>query len=176
MSKPQAIRFADSGAIPNNPHLPVLIYKSAIKPDNDPPAAMERKFKEHRWPPQWRNGIYEFHHYHSTAHEVLGIARGAVRVMLGGESGQQFFLEAGDVVVLPAGTGHKRIEGSGDLLVVGAYPEGQAWDLIREDEPDKKKAALARIARVPLPRSDPVLGAEGPLPALWTGDARNVTR
>ena len=98
---------------------------------------------------------------------MLGIARGRVRVILGGESGEEFLLEAGDVVVLPAGTGHKRIEGSDDLLVVGAYPPGQDWDLIRGDEPKKKAAAIERIGHVPLPKSDPVLGASGPLTELW---------
>ena len=174
MIAPKAIQFSDAGAVPNNPRLPVLIYKSAIKLDNDPPAAVEQTFRKNQWPPQWRNGIYDFHHYHSTAHEVLGIARGRVQVILGGKGGQEFSLEAGDVVVLPAGTGHKRVEGSKDFLVVGAYPEGQDWDLIREDEPDKKAAAVARIARVPLPPSDPVLGADGPLTQLWKQGAQEV--
>jgi uncharacterized protein YjlB len=174
MTKPKAVRFKDAGAIPNNPKLPVLIYKAAIKLDNDPPAAVERAFEENQWPPQWRDGIYPFHHYHSTAHEVLGIARGRVRVILGGESGEEFLLEAGDVVVLPAGTGHKRIEGSTDLLVVGAYPPGQDWDLIREDEPKKKTAAVERIARVPLPTADPVAGADGPLMRLWSQSVQGV--
>jgi uncharacterized protein YjlB len=174
MTKPKTVRFKDAGTIPNNPDLPVLIYKSAVKLDNDPPAAIERVFDENQWPPQWRDGIYPFHHYHSTAHEVLGIARGRVRVILGGESGEEFLLEAGDVVVLPAGTGHKRIEGSDDLLVVGAYPPGQDWDLIREDEPKKKAAAMERIARVPLPTADPVVGADGPLIKLWSQSAQEV--
>ena len=167
MTKPRTVRFKDAGAIPNNAKLPVLIYKGAVKLDNDPPAAVERVFQDNQWPPQWRDGIYPFHHYHSTAHEVLGIARGRVRVKLGGETGEEFTLEAGDVVVLPAGTGHKRIEGSSDLLVVGGYPPGQDWDLIREDEPNKKAAAVERIVRVPLPTSDPVAGEWGPLTELW---------
>jgi uncharacterized protein YjlB len=174
MTKPKLVRFKDAGAIPNNPTLPGLIYKSAVKLDNDPPAAIERVFRENQWPPQWRDGIYPFHHYHSTAHEVLGIARGRVRVILGGENGEEFVLEAGDVVVLPAGTGHKRIEGSDDLLVVGAYPPGQDWDLIRGDEPKKKAAAAERIASVPLPAADPVVGANGPLVRLWSQSAQRV--
>jgi uncharacterized protein YjlB len=174
MTEPKAVRFADAGAIPNHPHLPVLIYKAALALDNDPPAAFEHAFRENGWPPRWRDGIYEFHHYHSTAHEVLGIARGRARVKLGGESGEEFALEAGDVVVLPAGTGHKRIEASDDFLVVGAYPEGQDWDLIREDEPQKKAAAVARIGKVPLPRNDPVAGADGPLVSLWRQGGKKV--
>jgi uncharacterized protein YjlB len=174
MIKPQAVKFFDAGAIPNNPRLPALIYRAAIALDNDPPAAVERTFRENRWPPQWRSGIYPFHHYHSTAHEVLGVARGEARVILGGPGGQEFSIAAGDVLVLPAGTGHKRIEGSDDFLVVGGYPEGQDWDLIREDEPNKKAAAVARIARVPLPGADPVSGADGPLMKLWSLGAQKV--
>ena len=67
MTKPKIVHFKDAGAIPNNPDLPVLVYKSAVKLDNDPPAAIERLFDENQWPPQWRDGIYPFHHYHSTA-------------------------------------------------------------------------------------------------------------
>ena len=167
---PESLHFADDGAIPNS-RLPVLIYKGAVDAGGrDPAAAIERLFDENDWPPQWRDGIYPFHHYHSTAHEVLGIARGSVRVRLGGEAGRDFDLAAGDVVVLPAGTGHKRMTERGALLVVGAYPPGQDWDLLRGD-PAERPAALERIARVPLPESDPVHGKEGPLVRLW-----NATR
>ena len=163
---PESFHFADDGAIPNS-RLPVLVYKSALDAGGrDPAAAIERLFGDNDWPPQWRDGIYPFHHYHSTAHEVLGIARGSARVRLGGEAGRDFDLAAGDVVVLPAGTGHKRLTERGDLVVVGAYPPGQDWDLLRGD-PAERPAALANIARVPLPESDPVHGKEGPLVRLW---------
>lgn len=176
MSKPQAIRFSDASGIPNNPRLPVLIYKNAVAFGDDPAASIEQMFEQNGWPPDWRNGIYDYHHYHSTAHEVLGIARGRVKVRLGGESGEDFELAAGDVVVLPAGTGHKRLSAkSGDLLVVGAYPRGQSWDLIRDNEPEKKEAAVARIAQVPLAPSDPVHGRGGPLLEMWI-EARRQDR
>ena len=123
-------------------------------------------FAANRWPRQWRDGIYPFHHYHSTAHEALGIARGRVTVRLGGEQGRDFELTVGDVAVLPAGTGHKRLTEQGDLLVVGAYPAGQTWDLLRGD-PFERPAALRNIARVPPPAGDPVHGANGPLVRIW---------
>jgi uncharacterized protein YjlB len=168
MSEPQAILLPQSGAIPNNPRLPVLIYAKCFDASGDGATVVEALFHKNGWPPQWRNGIYEFHHCHSTAHETLGIARGRVSVILGGPKGREFELSAGDVVVLPAGTGHKRIASSNDLLVVGAYPPGQEnYDLIRE-EPEKLKAAISRIAKVPLPVSDPLHGRDGSLNRLWT--------
>jgi len=114
----------------------------------------------------WRDGIFPFHHFHSTAHEVLGIARGTADVILGGPSGRHFALAAGDVVVLPAGTGHCNAGSSADLLVVGAYPNGMRWDLRRGD-PAERDEVLANIARVPTPDQDPVRGRDGPLVERW---------
>jgi uncharacterized protein YjlB len=165
--EPLAVRFGDDGSIPNNPLLAVLIYRGAFQAaGSGPAAAAERLFNKNEWPPQWRDGIYDFHHYHSTAHEALAIARGAAKVRLGGESGQDFDLEAGDIAVLPAGTGHRRLSAAGDLLVIGAYPPGQRWDLLR-GTPGERPDALGNIQGVPLPKSDPVFGRDGPLTRLW---------
>jgi len=172
MIEPIAYRFAAAGSIPNHPELPVLVYERGLELAGDPAAMIERVFGGNQWPPQWRDGIYDFHHYHSTAHEVLGIARGRARVVLGGAGGEELTLFAGDVAVLPAGTGHKLIDSTGDFLVVGGYPEGQDWDLIRADDGVPLAEAEARIARVPLPKCDPVLGPAGPLMALWGVAAR----
>jgi uncharacterized protein YjlB len=163
--EPEQARFVPDGQVPNSA-LPVLIYRSA-EPGGT--SAIERLFERYHWTNGWRNGIYPFHHFHSTSHEVLGIASGWAKVRLGGRSGQDFILSSGDVVVLPAGTGHKRLDGSPDLLVVGAYPEGRDWDLIKADEIDRVAfdAAQARSSAVPLPQTDPVYGAAGPLVRLW---------
>ena len=158
--------FGDDGAIPNNPALPLLIYRRALDlPGDDPAAACEAIFRANGWGGSWRNGIYPFPHYHSTAHEVLGICRGEAKVRLGGQVGVVRTVGAGDVVVIPAGVGHQNL-GATDLLVVGAYPAGQRWDLCY-GKPDERPRVLRNIERVPLPENDPVYGAEGPLHGHW---------
>jgi uncharacterized protein YjlB len=157
----------DDGRIPNNPTLPLLIFSGALQlPEQDPASFCERLYQTNGWGNGWRNGIYSFHHYHSTAHEMLAIARGQVRVHFGGESGPRLSVKAGDVVIIPAGVGHKNLGGSGDLLVIGAYPPGQTWDLLRGEASDRPQALL-NIARVPLPQTDPIYGSDGPLLVHW---------
>jgi uncharacterized protein YjlB len=154
----EAHRFADDGRIPNNPHLPLLLYRRALPPDtSDPARAFEELFTGNGWPAAWRNGIYAFPHFHSTAHEALGIARGRATVRLGGGTGITVEVAAGDAVLVPAGVGHQNLGSSPDLLVVGAYPRGQSADLCR-GAAGERPAVLERIAAVPTPPQDPVLG------------------
>ncbi|MBX6321926.1 MAG: cupin domain-containing protein [Rhodospirillaceae bacterium] len=162
-------RFADDGRIPNNPRLPLLVYPGVLPRQGDVAAACERLFQANGWGGGWRDGIFPYHHFHSTAHEVLGIVRGSARVLFGGQSGVAVDVEAGDVVVIPAGVGHKRLAASPDLLVVGAYPHGQPVDLCK-GEAGAADRVRAAIARVPVPPADPVHGPDGPLVRHWRGD------
>jgi uncharacterized protein YjlB len=164
--------FVDDGSVPNNPRLPLIVYRSAFQTGAEAAEACMALFERNGWGSGWRNGIYAHHHYHSTAHEVLGIAAGSVRVRLGGESGKTVVLRAGDVVVIPAGVAHKSEGASPDLVVVGAYPQGQKPDMRTSGTRDYERT-LARVAAVPLPGCDPVCGMGGPLLERWRGAERS---
>jgi uncharacterized protein YjlB len=164
--KPATFVFADDGLVPNNP-LPLLIYKGAVDIDHaSPEKAIEELFGAHGWGDMWRNGIYDYLHYHATVHEALGIARGHVRVRFGGDKGKEFELDPGDVAILPAGTGHQCLKASRDFSVVGAYPPGAKMHVTRPTA-ENHAHALNTIPEVKTPNSDPVLGKDGPLTKLW---------
>src|SRR5712672_3104894 len=127
--------FGDDGTVPNNPALPLVLYRGALPESGDRAAACEEMFARNGWPDAWRNGIYAHHHYHSTAHEVLGIAAGSARVRLGGEQGQTVELFAGDIVVIPAGVAHKRESASAYLLVFGASANTEIYTICLPEAP-----------------------------------------
>jgi uncharacterized protein YjlB len=161
---PETHFFEDDGGIPNS-RLPVLIYHG-IDAAHDA-GRCEELLASNGWLPDWRDGIFSFHHFHSITHEALGIVGGTATVMLGGPSGQSFEIGQGDILVLPAGTGHRNLGSSPDLLVIGAYPNGMPWDLRRGD-PAEHDEALANIRAVPVPDADPVEGSDSPLTGLWS--------
>jgi len=160
-------RLKGDGSFPNNEGLPLLVYQGALAlPQSNPAAMVEDLFKANGWNGSWRNGIYEFHHYHSTAHEVLGVYGGFAKVQLGGENGITLTVRRGDVVIIPAGVAHKNLGAGSNFRVVGAYPLGQSPDMCYGKAGERPQAD-DHIAGVSLPRMDPVYGAGGPLKAHW---------
>jgi uncharacterized protein YjlB len=147
----QAWQAPPGEVIPNHPRFEVLLYRGVEVSD------VQGLFAAHGWGGSWVNGVFDFHHFHSTSHEVLAVIAGSAVLELGGPHGEAFEVAAGDVVVLPAGTGHRRASASGDFRVVGAYPAGQEdYDLLCEAD----DAARARIGALDAPPDDPV-GGEG---------------
>ena len=166
--KIQTFKFDDDGVIPNNPSLPLVLYPKVfdLTVADDPAAVIEQTFRKNGWGDGWRNGIYDYAHYHSRIHEALAVARGRARVRFGGNNGEEIDIEAGDAVVLPAGTGHQGLWTSSDFLLIGAYPPSGTYDLCLAS-PSEREKALQTIPKVPLPKTDPVAGEDGPLLCVW---------
>jgi uncharacterized protein YjlB len=144
--------------IPNNPRFAVLLYRG-VEAAADGAGAARSLFAEHGWRGSWVDGVFDFHHFHSTSHEVLAVVAGGATLELGGPQGEAFEVSAGDVAVLPAGTGHRRASARAGFTVVGAYPAGQEdYDLLRGDDPAEVAAARERIAALGPPPQDPVGG------------------
>lgn len=164
----EAFILTDDGVFPNNRTLPLLIYKKALNLDApDLTAQVQALFAENHWSGSWIDGIFDYHHYHSTAHEVLAICGGQAEVRFGGEHGITQTLSAGDVVVIPAGVAHKSLSAGSDFVVIGAYPQGQNYDMCHGrhgERPDTDK----RIVSVPMPEADPLYGPDGPLMEHWS--------
>jgi uncharacterized protein YjlB len=169
--EPLAFVFEDDGIVPNNP-LPFLLYKQAISVANDhPEQTIEGLFAANGWGQMWRNGVYDYLHYHATVHEALGVARGHARVKFGGIRGKEIEIAAGDVAVLPAGAGHQCLSASKDFCVIGAYPPGPKMH-ITLPTPENHRKALKTVPQVKVPTSDPVLGEKGPLVRLWKSESK----
>jgi uncharacterized protein YjlB len=144
--------------IPNHPRFAVLLYRGVDAAAAGADAA-RACFAANGWGGSWVDGVFDFHHFHSTSHEVLAVVAGRATLELGGPQGRAFDVVAGDVVVLPAGTGHRRARAEDGFTVVGAYPAGQEdYDLLRGDEAAEVEAARERIAALGAPPADPVGG------------------
>jgi uncharacterized protein YjlB len=161
-------RFQDDGAVPNNPRWPVLILWRAIHLPRsfDPAAVIEDVFESNGWGESWRGSVYDYLHYHSRIHEAMGVARGSAKIRLGGTHGRTFKISAGDVVVLPAGTGHQCLSATEAFVAVGAYPPSGTYDECAPNvsEHGQNRRRVDKVAR---PKTDPVLGAEGGLREYW---------
>lgn len=155
--------FEQNGYIPNHPFLPALHYKQAIDIQE---SNLESVFQQNGWKNTWRGGIYKFHHYHSNTHEVLGVRNGSGLLLIGGEGGSKILINTGDVLILPAGTGHKSISVSPDFEVVGAYPYGIDYNLKKDVKEDFIEVE-EQILHSSFPKLDPIYGKDGPLFKLW---------
>ena len=165
MPTPETIYFKDDGIIPNSKY-PLLLYKNVFAERDEKGAEwLEQKFLSNNWSNSWRNGIFTFQHYHSITHEALGIYSGECLVLLGGDKGEKVKVKAGDIIVIPAGVGHKNLSDE-DLGVVGAYPNGMPVDIMK-GQPGERPTTDHNIAAVPFPDTDPFLGSDDGLQKIW---------
>lgn len=161
--------FEDDGTVPNN-SLPLLLHRDAFdKRGSEGAAWLEDQFAKNKWLNAWRNGVFGYHHYHSTSHEVLGVYSGSAKLQLGGEQGEKLDVKAGDICIIPAGVAHKNLGSSNDFGVVGAYPNGRSHDLKTADK-NVRTQSYQNIIDVPVPTTDPLLEKDGGLTEIWHED------
>src|ERR1043165_1556884 len=153
--KPNAVHFRQGGFVPNHPRWPLVYYRTPVRliGELDPAAIFEDLFERNGWSGSWRNGVYDYLHYHSRIHEVMGVVRGSAWVQFGGKEGRKISIKRGDVLVLPAGTGHECVSASDDFLVVGAYPRTGTYDVCHPS-PKAHKKAVKTVPKFAPPRLD----------------------
>lgn len=175
--RPRTLLIPSAGNFPNNPAMPVLTYRGGFPPlePGELETTLRTLFEMNGWSGCWRGDVYDFHHYHSNTHEVMGVCAGNGLLELGGPGGPRVALSAGDVLVLPAGTAHRKASASEDFSVLGAYPGGVRWDL-RRGTREEWTHAMRTIPSVPAPRRDPVLGDSGGAATLWTPHGQVLSR
>jgi uncharacterized protein YjlB len=156
----------DDGTFPNS-HFSALLYKDVLKiPKLFPAFAVKRSFKKNNWSNAWKSGIYDYHHYHSVTHEVLGVYEGKTTLQLGGPEGVKVIIEKGDVLIIPAGMAHKNLGAENDVKCVGAYPDGKNYDM-NYGKPGERPQTDKNIAKVGIPSTDPVFGTVRGVQRLW---------
>jgi uncharacterized protein YjlB len=161
----QQFVLPDDGRFPNS-KLPVLLYKGVLDiPFLFPAVYVKNLFEKNNWYNAWDYGIFEYHHYHSITHEVLGVYKRKTTLLLGGENGIKINIEKGDVLVIPAGVAHKNLGKENDVKVIGAYPNGKDYDM-NYGKPGERPRTDQNIAAVPIPSTDPVSGFGG-LTEIW---------
>lgn len=156
----------DDGVFPNS-YLPVLIYKNVLDfPLFFDAVYIANLFEKNNWTTNWKGGIFTYHHYHSNAHEVIGVHKGKTDVLLGGDNGISVTLERGDVIIIPAGVAHKNLGNKHAIACVGAYANGLSYDICT-GAPGERPLADASLLTLPLPDRDPVLGLKGGTEKYW---------
>ena len=166
--------LSDDGTFPNNGHLSLIVYRNALRDVlNHNGKEVEQLFESNGWSNSWEDGVYDYHHYHSVTHEVLGVIKGSTRIQFGGPTGISLMVDPGDVIIIPAGVAHKNLGGDESFKCVGAYPDGKDYD-INYGKPEERPKADENIKNVPLPESDPVFGTSGPLIKEWIAQPDEV--
>jgi uncharacterized protein YjlB len=156
----------DNGIFPNS-LLPVLHYKGVLKlPAVFGALFVKQLFKKNNWSNSWKYGIFEYHHYHSITHEVLGICAGQTNLLLGGDDGTELHVKKGDVLIIPAGVAHKNLGKEQQVTCVGAYPNGMSYD-INYGKVGERPQTDRNIRKVPRPDADPVFGNKGGINKYW---------
>lgn len=146
--------------IPNS-RFPLLVHRNAI-PEGGIEAVTTR-FRTNGWSNNWHYpGVYTYAHFHSTTHECLGCARGWIdfKLSIGPEGWTQLRVNAGDVILMPAGISHEDVGHSDDNIMCGGYPDGRDWDNVQPEflSQELYQQACKRIMMLPIPDRDPVTG------------------
>ncbi|CAJ2503647.1 Uu.00g110410.m01.CDS01 [Anthostomella pinea] len=146
---------------------PLLHYHAAFPPASITASAIESHLTSVGVvEPQWRFTMYSTTHFHSTAHEVLCVSDGKAKLCFGGEenSGKvEKVVEKGDVLVIPAGVGHRLLEDlttGGGFQMVGSYPKGCNWDMCYGKKGEESK--VRSIGKLPWFTRDPIYDDHGP--------------
>ncbi|HEX3935633.1 MAG TPA: cupin [Puia sp.] len=164
--QPALFYLKDTGIFPNST-LPAVLYHQALDlPYLFKGLFVKQLFAKNHWTNAWDSGIFTYHHYHSTSHEVLGFFKGGTTLLLGGENGQPITVGPGDVLVIPAGVAHKNLGREHQVGCIGAYPDGRDFD-INTGKPGERLTTDQNIAQLPVPDNDPVYGAGKGIPLLW---------
>ena len=159
--------LTEDGSFPNNSLLPLLVYQQALLLKGEQHTGLVKEILEtNRWTDAWVDGIHDYHHYHSSAHEIIVVLKGAARVQFGGPNGLTVNLQTGDVAIIPAGVSHRKVDEADGFTCLGAYPEGQDWDMNLGKEEERERA-LENIRKTPMPENDPLYGSDGPLNKNW---------
>lgn len=158
---------------PNN-ELPVLYWPKAVEEWTNEKKAGQKVlalFEKNGYTNGWVNGIFPYHHFHSNTHEVLACIAGEAKVQLGGPDAETYTFAKGDVLLLPAGVAHKRLEATADFQIVGAYPNGQKPDMQKGDT-ESYEDLKHRALQVKVPETDPLDGAAGAVQQHWENEAQ----
>jgi uncharacterized protein YjlB len=165
MHEPTLIQiFQPSGGVPNS-RLPLVFWKGRVRSDIGGDRACA-DYVQNGWQGTWIYSVFPYWHFHTHGHEALTCVAGSARIGLGGEDGIIADVSAGDVAIIPAGVGHKRIESSPDFLMAGAYPPGQSGNIVRPGDLDDARIAR-EIAAVALPQTDPISGKADGVVTTW---------